>query len=202
MDIKRIGSLACLAFCVASGLAQSVEKDPVAIVELGAATSWDVKGGAATFAPDFAVEVTPIENWLELEAGTNPFFTPERNRVGHRPAIQEAVDAFAEEWSLCSASGRSGYIQERKRGGDQFCRRLRPQGTLCSGRPGGIGSAGFLNLPTIMDSGVGMGSLRHKRRPADRDWLKSRRRRSRRTLSRLEFKEEAHLSGREFRATD
>jgi len=51
------------------------EKDPAAILEIGAATSWNMAGGAATFAPNFAVETTPIENWLELEAGVSPFFT-------------------------------------------------------------------------------------------------------------------------------
>jgi hypothetical protein len=51
------------------------DKDPVAILEIGAATSWNVTGGAATFAPNFAVETTPIENWLEIEAGVSPFFT-------------------------------------------------------------------------------------------------------------------------------
>jgi len=51
------------------------EKDPIAILEVGAATSWDIRGGAATFAPNLAAEVTPIENWLELEAGVSPFYT-------------------------------------------------------------------------------------------------------------------------------
>jgi len=51
------------------------DKDPIAILELGAATSWNVSGGAATFAPNLAAEVTPIENWLELEAGVSPFYT-------------------------------------------------------------------------------------------------------------------------------
>ena len=51
------------------------DKDPIAIVELGAATSWNVSGGAATFAPNLAAEVTPIENWLELEVGVSPFYT-------------------------------------------------------------------------------------------------------------------------------
>jgi hypothetical protein len=51
------------------------DKDPIAIVELGAATSWNLSGGAATFAPNLAAEVTPIENWLELEAGVSPFHT-------------------------------------------------------------------------------------------------------------------------------
>jgi len=53
----------------------SQDKDPAAILEIGASTSWNVTGGAATFAPNFAVETTPIENWLELEAGVSPFYT-------------------------------------------------------------------------------------------------------------------------------
>ncbi len=51
------------------------DKDPAAIIELGAATSWNVTGGAATFAPNLAVETTPIENWLEIEVGVSPFYT-------------------------------------------------------------------------------------------------------------------------------
>ena len=62
---------------VSSGHSQEVvqDKDPIAIVELGAATSWNLSGGAATFAPNLAAEVTPIENWLEIEAGVSPFYT-------------------------------------------------------------------------------------------------------------------------------
>jgi hypothetical protein len=52
-----------------------VDKEPVAILELGAATSWNFSGGAATFAPNLAAEITPIENWLELEVGVSPFYT-------------------------------------------------------------------------------------------------------------------------------
>ena len=51
------------------------DKDPIAILELGAATNWNTSGGAATFAPNLAAEITPIENWLELEAGVSPFYT-------------------------------------------------------------------------------------------------------------------------------
>jgi hypothetical protein len=49
--------------------------DPAAILEVGLATNWNFTGGAATFAPNLAAECTPIENWLELEAGVSPFFT-------------------------------------------------------------------------------------------------------------------------------
>jgi hypothetical protein len=60
-----------------AGKAQVVaeEKEAVAIVEIGAASSWNLAGGATSFAPNFAVETTPIENLLELEAGVSPFFT-------------------------------------------------------------------------------------------------------------------------------
>jgi hypothetical protein len=51
------------------------EKEPLAILELGAASSWNVRGGAATFAPNLAAEMTLIENWLEIEAGVSPFYT-------------------------------------------------------------------------------------------------------------------------------
>jgi hypothetical protein len=46
-----------------------------AILEAGAAMNWNVRGGAATFAPNLAVEIEPIENWLEIEAGVSPFYT-------------------------------------------------------------------------------------------------------------------------------
>ena len=51
------------------------DKEPLAILELGAATSWTVSGGAATIAPNVAAEITPIKDWLELEAGVSPFYT-------------------------------------------------------------------------------------------------------------------------------
>jgi hypothetical protein len=70
-----------LLLCCAQAFAQaadSAEKTPTAslepIFELGAAAAWDLKGGASSFGPTVAVEVTPIENWLELEAGVTPLF--------------------------------------------------------------------------------------------------------------------------------
>jgi hypothetical protein len=74
---------------------QKVKKDddPKAILELGAATSWNVSGGSATFAPNLAAEITPIENWLEIEAGVSPFFT--------RKSMEWDIDLlFKKPWTL------------------------------------------------------------------------------------------------------
>ena len=67
--------------------------DPRVILEVGAATSWNTTGGAATFAPNLAAETTPIENWLELEAGVSPFYT--------RHATEWDTDLlFKKPWTL------------------------------------------------------------------------------------------------------
>jgi hypothetical protein len=64
-------------------LAQSanVDKDKaadkesdIAILELSPAVGHALKGGGSSFGPSVAVEVTPIEHWLELEAGVTPLF--------------------------------------------------------------------------------------------------------------------------------
>lgn len=69
-NTKQYVLLAPLCFCAGIGFPQTVEKEPVAVVELGVAPGWNLKDGASSIGPTVAVEVTPVENWLELEAGT------------------------------------------------------------------------------------------------------------------------------------
>jgi hypothetical protein len=72
----RVFMLAQILCCLpAFGQASSDTDDTVVILEVGAATNWNFNGGAATFAPNLAAECTPMENWLELEAGVSPFYT-------------------------------------------------------------------------------------------------------------------------------
>ena len=75
MNAAKPVLIASLFLCAGNAFAQSVEKEPAAVVELGGATDWNVKEGGSSFGPTVAVEVTPIENWLELEAGVTPLFT-------------------------------------------------------------------------------------------------------------------------------
>jgi hypothetical protein len=59
--------------CAEPALAQSAREE-IATLEVGGAAEQSLKGGGASFGPSVAIEVTPIENWLELEAGTGPLF--------------------------------------------------------------------------------------------------------------------------------
>ena len=40
-----------------------------AVLEFGGAAEWGLQDGKAGFGPSAAIEVTPIEHWLEIEAG-------------------------------------------------------------------------------------------------------------------------------------
>lgn len=83
------------------------DDDTVAILEVGAATNWNFSGGAATFAPNFAVECTPIDNWLELEAGVSPFYT--RNSTEwDTDFLLRSRGPYPRRPNLCSVWGRSG----------------------------------------------------------------------------------------------
>ena len=61
--------------------AQSADKEPAAVIELGGAAAWNLKDGGSSFGPSAAIEVTPIEDWLELEAGVTPLFASHAREV-------------------------------------------------------------------------------------------------------------------------
>lgn len=82
-----------LLYYPGNGFAQSDEKEPVAIVEIGGATARSLTGGGSSFGADVAVEMTPIENWLEIEAGVTPLFS--------RHATEWDTDIlFKKPWTL------------------------------------------------------------------------------------------------------
>ena len=93
MKYALLGAL-LLTGCT-SAFAQSGDKEPkeVAVVELGAAAGWNVTSGGSSVAPTAAVEVTPIEKWLELEAGVTPIFS--------RHSTEWDIDLlFKKPWTL------------------------------------------------------------------------------------------------------
>ena len=50
------------------------EKEPIAVAEFGGAASWNPGNGKLSFGYSISAEVTPIENWLELELGVSPIY--------------------------------------------------------------------------------------------------------------------------------
>lgn len=86
--------MASLLAC--SGIACSQDpdaKESVAVIELGVAPGWNLKDGGWSFGPTVAVEVEPIEHWLELEAGVTRSFA--------RHAAEWDTDLlFKKPWTL------------------------------------------------------------------------------------------------------
>ena len=68
-------AIASWLLCPCLSFAQPAETEPAAVLELGAAPGWSLKDRVPGFGPTLAVEVTPVENWLELEAGLTPAFS-------------------------------------------------------------------------------------------------------------------------------
>jgi hypothetical protein len=77
VNLAKFALIASLFLGSGNAFAKAVDKEPepVAIVELGGAGSWNLKDGGSRFGADVAAEVTPIENWLEIEGGATPLFT-------------------------------------------------------------------------------------------------------------------------------
>jgi hypothetical protein len=76
MRMIRATSLGFLVFCCGNVSAQTaLEKEPIAILEIGGSPDWTFSGAGFSMSPTVAVETTPIEHWLELEMGTTPTFS-------------------------------------------------------------------------------------------------------------------------------
>ena len=74
-------------------VARSDERESTAVIELGAAAARSLTEGQSSFGPTLAFEITPIENWLELEAGVTPLFR-------HRSTEWTVDLLFKKPWTL------------------------------------------------------------------------------------------------------
>jgi hypothetical protein len=69
---RHIGVPMIFLMFAGGALAADKDKEPSAIVEIGGASEWSLQNGAASLSPSIAVEIEPIKEWLELEAGFTP----------------------------------------------------------------------------------------------------------------------------------
>ena len=74
MQARRFLLPSTLLACFCGAFGQSADKEPTAVLELGGSASWSITAGGTSLGPAAAIEVTPVENWLELEAGVTPLF--------------------------------------------------------------------------------------------------------------------------------
>jgi hypothetical protein len=52
------------------------EKEPFAVIELGAATERSIQDGSYSAGPSASVEFPVFKDWLEIETGISPLFRP------------------------------------------------------------------------------------------------------------------------------
>lgn len=111
----RMTFLAAVLASRAAASGHADEKRPVAVVEIGGAGEWGLSGGSS-FGPSGAVEVTPIEHWLELEAGVTPLFSRDQSEwdtdlLFKKPYTLSKTAEFmcgvGPEWAHVSANGKS-----------------------------------------------------------------------------------------------
>jgi hypothetical protein len=90
---RKVALMAALLLFSAIAFAQTKEEEPSAVLELGGAADWSLKGSGSNFGPTIAVEITPIENWLELEGGLTTSF-------GHGNTEWDTDLLFKKPWTL------------------------------------------------------------------------------------------------------
>jgi hypothetical protein len=67
--------VATLVLCPIAQL-RAEDKEPFAVVELGAATERSIQDGVFSAGPSASVEFPVIKDWLEIETGISPLFRP------------------------------------------------------------------------------------------------------------------------------
>jgi hypothetical protein len=119
----------------------------VAIVELGGAAGWSFNNGGASFGADAAVEVTPIENWLELEAGVAPLFSRHHSTEWDSDLLLKKPWTLSRKAEFMAGVGPE-WVHTREFGMGTNSIAGEAYWILCSGPAKSINSAGSSNRAT------------------------------------------------------
>jgi hypothetical protein len=71
----RFVIITAFVFCPMAQL-RAEEKEPFAVIELGAATERSIQEGTYSVGPSASIEFPVIKDWLEIETGISPLFRP------------------------------------------------------------------------------------------------------------------------------
>ena len=106
LSLLMIISVCILQFSTYSAFAQeNVDKDHSLVFEIGSAGEWDINESSSQFGGTLAVEVTPIEQWLELESGVTALKASDHTEVGidllfKKPYRLSSTTEFMFGWDL------------------------------------------------------------------------------------------------------
>ncbi len=75
-----IGTIAVMLLFASN--TQAEDNEPDVTFEMGGSGAGPLRGGAASYGPEVALEYTVIEHWLEIELGTSPQFSKGQAEVG------------------------------------------------------------------------------------------------------------------------
>lgn len=102
---------------IASAAGAEKDKDPLAVVMLGASTEWGFPGGSSSFGPTAAVEFNAIKDWLEIEVGGAKLFRRGRSEFENEVVFRkpftlsettEMMIGLGPMWS--KATGENGKV--------------------------------------------------------------------------------------------
>lgn len=112
-----LGLIATLASI--GGTARAEDKEPSALVEIGGAGEWALRGGGLSFGPAVSVEVTPLKDWLEIELGVTPLFGGGRTEWGTDLVFKKPFDlsntvevefGLGPEWMHTTGGGKTAIL--------------------------------------------------------------------------------------------
>jgi hypothetical protein len=72
--VRALARGPALALLLIGEPALAEDKEPLAILQLGAAGEWGLNDRGSSFGPTAAVEFNPIKNWLAIEMGVTTLF--------------------------------------------------------------------------------------------------------------------------------
>ena len=93
--VRAASLLVCLGYAYPE---ERQNQDEAAVLELGTAPGRNLGDRVSSFGPTVAVEFSPIEKWLEIEAGVTPSF-------GHRTTEWATDLLFKKPWTLSPKVG-------------------------------------------------------------------------------------------------
>ena len=88
------GLIAALSLLAGEVQAEDKERESIGELEIGVAGEWSLPGGRSSFGPSAAIELTAIQDRLEIELGVSPLFANGQTAWGTELIFKTPVFSF------------------------------------------------------------------------------------------------------------